>query len=294
VFFIHPTTAVSAKDNWNIPIDDSTAVRDVDDIMVFCASAFNAAAKVYAPRYREAIFYSFFDDKTDSGIKAVDLAYSDVERAFLHYIRFYNNGRPFILAGHSQGSIHGSRILQEHIIGTPLIDRMVAAYLIGGPIPAKINGIEPSKSATDTGVFIGWTTYARGGDPAIFTDGIIGWIDGSYTGMGGRQLVQVNPLSWKLNGPDVPAPLNPGSLRSPPSGKGHPVLIPAVCGADASGAVLVIDKPAAEGFSMPVSYGLLIFNTRYGDYHNFDYQLFYESIRKNAVDRVRAFSRRGS
>ncbi len=65
------------------------------------------------------------------------------------------------------------------------MDRMVAAYLIGGTTPAKIPGIQPSRSATDTGV-------------------MIGWIGGSYTKMGDRPLVQVNPLSWELNGPEVP------------------------------------------------------------------------------------------
>lgn len=289
VFFIHPTTAISARDNWNIPIDDRMVLPDVDYIMAFFASAFNAAARVYAPRYREANIYAFFDDKTTSGIKAIDLAYRDVERAFLHYMKFYNHGRPFILAGHSQGSIHGSRLLQEHIIGTPLKERMVAAYLIGGTVPAEIPGIEPSRSATDTGVVIGWNTYTKEGDPAIFTDGLIGWLDGRYIRMDGKRLLQTNPLSWELNGPKVPPSLNPGSLPVIWKSTERPLLVHSVCGADASGKVLIINKPEVAGFAMMEEYDTPVLNTRYGDYHNFDYQLFYESIRKNAVDRVKAF-----
>ena len=292
VFFIHPTSAAAERNNWNIPIDDKVAVQDVDNILVFCASAFNAAAKVYAPRYREANIYAFFDDKTASGIKAVDLAYRDVERAFLYYIKFYNQGRPFILAGHSQGSIHGSRLLQEQIIGTHLMDRMVGAYLVGGTTPAKIPGIQPSRSAIDTGVLIGWNTYIKEGDPVIFTNGIIGWINGSYTKMGGRPLVQINPLSWKLNGPEVPPSRNPGSLPFQQGTTEAPSLVPAVCGADASGEVLTINNPEAPGFAMPEAYDMPVLNTKYGDYHNLDYPLFYESIRKNAVDRVKAFLER--
>lgn len=285
VFFVHPTTAVTAVNNWNIPIDDAAAVKDLDNIL-FCASAFNSAAKIYAPRYREAAFYAFFDDKTDSGIKAVELAYRDVERAFLYYINNYNHGRPFILAGHSQGSIHGSRLLQERIIGTPLMDRMIAAYLIGGTVPEDIPGISPSRSATDTGVIIGWNTYTKDGDPSIFTNGLIGWIDGSYKRMGGRRLIQTNPLSWELNGPEVGPSLNPGSLSSSKDLAEMQLLVPAVCGADASGEVLMIDKPKVGGFAFPELGDTPVLNDRYGDYHNFDYQLFYESIRKNAVDRV--------
>lgn len=291
VFFIYPTTASNAPNHWNIPVDDAVAIQDINGIMAFCAGAFNAAAKIYAPRYREAAFYSFFDDKTTSGIKAIDLAYHDVERAFLYYIKYYNKGRPFMLAGHSQGSMHGSRLLQEHIIGTPLMERMIAAYLIGGTTPKNISGIMSSRSATDTGVIIGWNTCTKDGDPAIFTNGLIGWINGAYKKMAGISLLQTNPLSWKLNGPKVPASLNPGSL---PEVLGVPaemtLLIPAVCGADASGEVLIIDKPAAEGFTMPETFDLPVLNDRYGDYHSFDYQLFYESIRGNAVGRVKAFS----
>jgi hypothetical protein len=289
VFFIHPTTLATAPDIWNVPFDDPAAVRDLEDILGFCASVFNAAAKVYAPRYREVNFKAFFNDNLDARIQALNLAYGDVERAFLHYMKVYNQGRPFIIAGHSQGSMHGSRLLQEKIVGTPLMDRLVAAYLIGGVTPAKIPGIRPARSATDTGVLIGWNTYTKSGDPTIFMNGLLGWINGSYSKMGGRPLVQVNPLSWELNGPAAPASRNPGSLPAMDGTKGTPLLVPAVCGADASGRVLIINKPAVPGFAMPEKEDSPILNTKYGDYHNYDYQLFYESIRKNALDRVKAF-----
>ena len=37
---------------------------------------------------------------------ALELAYTDIEAAFEHYLAEYNNGRPFIIAGHSQGAQH--------------------------------------------------------------------------------------------------------------------------------------------------------------------------------------------
>lgn len=289
VFFIHPTTFAAARDNWNIPPDDAVAAGEIRNIMGFCASAFNAAAKVYAPRYRQAALYAFFDDKTASGPDAIEFAYRDTERAFLHYIKNYNGLRPFILAGHSQGSVHASRLLQEHIIGTPLMGRLVGAYLVGGITPENIDGISPSRSATDTGVLIGWNTYTGNGDPSIFTDGLKGWVGGSYAKMLGRPLIQTNPLSWELKGPAVPRGRNPGSLPFLQARIGELSLIPGVCGADASGEVLIIDKPQVPGFEISEIGDLPVFNAKYGDYHSFDYTLFYESIRKNAVDRVNAF-----
>lgn len=290
VFFIHPTGSFSNK-FWNIPIDDPEAVFSCSEVMKYDASAFNAAARVYAPRYRQATLYAFFEDRTDAGLKAIDLAYSDVERAFLHYIKFYNNGRPFIIAAHSQGSFHGLRLLQEQIIGTGFMDRMVAAYLVGGPIPMDVPGIKPSRHGTDTGTLIGWNTYTPKGDPRFFTEGTIAWIDGSYRCIAGKPLVQINPLSWEPGGAKVPAVDNPGSLLISGSPKEPSPLVQGVCGADASGKVVIIDEPKVAGLSFPdEAQDMPLFNSAKGDYHNFDYLLFYESIRKNAIDRVREFT----
>ena len=46
----------------------------------------------------------------------------------------YSRGRPFLLAGHSQGSALAGRLLEEQIAGSELSERLVAAHLIGGPI----------------------------------------------------------------------------------------------------------------------------------------------------------------
>ena len=289
VFFIHPTGVASNK-YWNIPIDDPEAVFSCSEVMKYCASAFNAAAKVYAPRYRQATLYAFFEDKTDSGLKAIDFAYLDVERAFLHYMKFYNKGRPFILAAHSQGSFHGLRLLQERIIGKDIMNRMVAAYLVGGSIPRSVPGIEPSRHGTDTGTLIGWNTYTSAGDPQFFTEGTIVWLDGAYRRMAGHSIVEVNPLSWELGGRRVPAKENTGSLMISGSPQEPSSLEVAVCGADASGKVLIIEEPLTAGLSFPdETLDMPIFNPRHGDYHNLDYPLFYESIRKNAIDRVQKF-----
>jgi len=283
VFFIHPT-GYAKPDSWNGPIDDPDAVLAASLVMKYLAGSFNAAARVYAPRYRQATIYAIFDYETDSGIGAIELAYSDVERAFGHYLKNYNTGRPFILAGHSQGSMHGLRLLQQKIIGTPLQKNLVAAYLIGMAIPANIPGISPSRSAADTGTVISWTTYTSDGNPSLFINDIATWFGGRYRKSKGLSLVQVNPISWELGGPKVDASRNPGSLPFlGPHGDLLP-LIPGVTGADASGQVLRIDKPKAPGFpgSGPAR---PVLNADFGDYHDYDYALFYESIRKNAIDR---------
>ena len=287
VFFIHPTGYVK-PDSWNGPIDDPDAVKAVSLVMKYLASVFNAAARVYAPRYRQATLYSFFDYETDSGLQALELAYLDVDRAFEHYVKAFNRGRPFILAGHSQGSNHGLRLLQEKIIGTPLQNQLVAAYLVGMAIPDAVPGIGPCQSSNDTRCVISWTSFTTNGNPQCLTRDMAIWYGGQYRKCAGLSLVQVNPLLWKLHGGAVPASLNPGSLPFYDPSGAPPELIPKVTGADASGPVLIITKPGVPGFPgldpmMP------ILNSEFGDYHNYDYVLFYESIRGNTIDRVKTF-----
>jgi len=287
VFFIHPT-GYAKPDLWNGPIDDPEAVGAVSLVMKYVASAFNAAARIYAPRYRQATLYAFLDYETHSGIQAIDLAYSDVERAFDYFIESFHQGRPFILAGHSQGSNHGLRLLQEKIIGTPLQKRLVAAYLVGMAIPDAIPGILPARSAADTGVVIGWTSYTGNGNPQFLTRDMAIWYKGKYRKCEGLSLVQINPLSWESGGRAVPAAMNTGSLPFYDPLGDLPALIPKVTGADASGPVLIIAKPDVPGFAGSGPDTPLL-NAEFGDYHDYDYTLFYESIRQNAINRVKSF-----
>ncbi|MBA4393903.1 MAG: hypothetical protein C0407_10155, partial [Desulfobacca sp.] len=126
VFFVHPT-CYSKKDFWNGPIDDPDVQNTVSFIMKYMAGVFNAAGRVFAPRYRQFTLFSVVENETTSGMQAIELAYSDVERAFDYYIKYWNQGRPFILASHSQGSMHSGRLLQTKIVGTPIQSRLVAA-----------------------------------------------------------------------------------------------------------------------------------------------------------------------
>jgi len=287
VFFVHPT-CYSKKDYWNGPVNDPEVKETVKFIMKYLASLFNATARVYAPRYRQFTLFSVAERETMSGMQAIELAYSDVARAFDYYMENLNQGRPFILASHSQGSMHSGRLLQTKIVGTPIQSKLVAAYLIGMAIPDNLTGIEPARSPTDTGVYMNWNSMTPDADPRFFTDDIVIWVGNAYRKSKGISILQVNPLSWLLNGGKVAAPNNPGSLPYD-SGSALRPLIQGVTSADASGNVLIIEKPAissdfpGEGPDSP------LLNTYYGDYHNYDYQLFYESIRKNAIDRANAY-----
>jgi hypothetical protein len=196
VFFIHPTTYFGTA-NWNQPLDDAR-VNQLTDMFVMRgqAAAFNSCCRIYAPRYRQATIYSFIDN-SGSGQAALAIAYSDVERAFDYFLQAYSRDRPFILAAHSQGSVHLRTLLEKRITGTPLRNRLVAAYPIGFSLDAQqlarsIPDVPVCQSAEQTGCMVSWN--AVGPEAKSFTD----------TGNN----ICVNPLTWKADGAPAAAALN--------------------------------------------------------------------------------------
>ena len=104
VFFVHPTLYERGR-SWNAPLDQRRLNRRVDELPIrLQASAFAAGTRLYAPRYRQA-HLGVFTWKDAESDRALDTAYADVRAAFVHYLTAWNAGRPFVLAGHSQGEL---------------------------------------------------------------------------------------------------------------------------------------------------------------------------------------------
>src|SRR5262249_27804609 len=98
---------------WNAPTDEPALNEATDRVATgIQASAFNGCCSVYAPRYRQANGTAFTHPSPDGG-RAIALAYTDVHRAFEEFNSRRGAGRPFILAGHSQGTVLAERLLHE-------------------------------------------------------------------------------------------------------------------------------------------------------------------------------------
>lgn len=167
VFYVYPTLNTENKDSrWNVPIEDEKQqMKVLEKASLFQASAFATAGKVYVPFYRQAHLRSYLNLEK-GGQDALDLAYTDVKAAFETYLKKYNNGRPIIIASHSQGTTHMQRILEEYFDGKPLQNQLVAAYLVGiGVKPNRFYSIQPMTSPNATGGFVSWNTYKKGHYP---------------------------------------------------------------------------------------------------------------------------------
>jgi len=202
VFFVHPTTYTSKpiQDSWNAPVTHAKLNKITDGSTIqYQASIFNAAGRIYAPRYRQAHLKAYYMDDKKQAKQIFDLAYSDVRAAFKYYLEHHNDGRPFIIASHSQGTTHTSRLITEMIDGQALQDQLVAAYLIGMPIAKDIyDHVTPCQGATDTGCFVSWRTFKRGYTPE---DAILG-----------DKIAAHNPLSWQLDGAYVSKDQHKGAV----------------------------------------------------------------------------------
>jgi hypothetical protein len=282
LFYVHPTTYLE-RDHWNAPLDDRESRTRAELFVRSQASAFNAVAEAWAPRYRQAAYGAFLL-KTEDAQKALDLAFSDVERAFDQFLRMVPDERPVILAAHSQGSLHLARLMREEVAGRPVARRVVAAYVAGWPLSLKADipamGLPACRTAIETGCILSWQSFREPANTSLVTD----VYDGSTgpTGISRRRedMVCTNPVSGALDGAASPAD-NPGTLV-PTADFASAGLEPRSIGARCDDGFLIIDgeTPALGPYVLPGN-----------NYHVYDYALFWGAIRRDAARRLAAWRR---
>ena len=134
VFYLHPTSFFGNY-SWNASIDNPIINELVDESMIPAqATAFNDCCHIYAPYYRQATFYAFLQGGKD-GRAALELAYEDIKQAFLYFYHQINNGSPYFIASHSQGTLHATRLLEEVVDTSDYAKNLVAAYTLGFRVP---------------------------------------------------------------------------------------------------------------------------------------------------------------
>lgn len=296
VFYVHPTTYYSSG-GWNAAPGEPESRRLVDTaVMPLQAGAFNLAGRVFAPRYRQATLYSFmepWDDMEDpQGPKALEMAYEDVARAFETYIRLFNNGRPFILAGHSQGSLHLLRLMQEYMTRPELKRRLVAAYVVGMSVPTSLfegplAHVPPCAEPDQTGCLASWNTFGPGGDPATWFEQTRIWENGELVPVAGRALNCTNPLTWRTDGEAADPDLHRGAVPFPEADDEQTTVARLPEARMLDFAVQCRDGILFMEAEPPGEFGELVFAAN--DYHIYDYNLFYGAIRENAALRAAAW-----
>jgi hypothetical protein len=198
-----------------------------------------------------------------------------------YYFENYNNGRPFIIAGHSQGSAIIRLVLKKYFKEHPdYYKRMIAAYVIGYAVTKDdLEACPYLKFATgesDTGVIVSWNTEGRKNVEENVKTAVL--LPGA---------ISINPLNWKRDDTYAPASENLGSLTA--NEKGEPEI--GDVGADAQivperGVIVTNAKasPLPEDF-IEISSAFFGSDGR----HASDYSYYYNNIKDNVAKRIASY-----
>ncbi len=274
VFYLYPTAwqKIDPTDPNINEIDNASMLIGANGAFGRQATAFETVGNIYAPYYRQAdIFYVLGLPTLEEREQVIAGAPTlDAMAAFDYYIQHFNNGRPFILAGHSQGSNVLLNLLADYMEENPdVYERMIAAYVIGYSVTPTYLDSNPhlkfAESADDTGVIISYNTQSpdvEKGDNPVVSDGAIA----------------INPLTWTRD--ETPALISEGlGSFMPVDGVFSEV-------AQYADATVDLDKGVV---TTTVDQAGLFLGLGEGIYHSYDYPFYYFNLRENAANRVDAF-----
>ena len=249
------------------------------------ASVFEESTNVFMPYYRQAGFK--FEGETWQKTGNVENAisgtpYDDITAALDCFFENYNAGRPFILAGHSQGSCMAKLVLKKYFKEHPdYYKRMVAAYLIGFAVTrddlAAYPHLKFAAGESDTGVIISWNTEGRRNVEENVSTAVLM-----------PNAISINPLNWKLDDTYAPASENLGSYV-PNAETGEYEF--ADVGADAQvvpARGVIVTNAASEAAPEELIAAVAPFLGPDGR-HASDYSYYYNNIKANVAKRVAAY-----
>jgi len=280
VFYLYPTCwqKVHSTDPNICNIDNPSMLTGAPPAFERQATAFVTFANVYAPFYRQAdavYALGLTEDQREKVIGGIPTL--DATAAFDYYIKHYNQNRPFILAGHSQGSNVLIHLLSGYLKDNPEVyQRMIAAYVIGYPVTSAYLASNPhlkfAESPDDVGIIISYNTQSPGVVPPHnpVMSNIVGLV--------------INPITWTRTETLATTAEGLGSLM-PDTATMKFVPVPQYADArvDINKGVVICstaDSTALYIFTAPFGMGV---------YHSFDYPFYFYNIRANAENRANNF-----
>jgi hypothetical protein len=126
-FYVYPTVSTDPTPN-----SDMTADAAERNVIHQQFARFASKCRLYAPLYRQ-VTLAGLRRQMAGGRPVLDrgLGYDDVRDAWNYYLEHDNNGRGFVLIGHSQGSFILAELIRREIDGKPVQSRLVSAILLG-------------------------------------------------------------------------------------------------------------------------------------------------------------------
>jgi len=222
-------------------------------------SFYSGDCNYFSPYYRQVSMQSW--GSVEATMARLPVALSDVRRSWDYYLQYYNQGRPFVIAGFSQGAHAMMDIMRR--MPDSIASRMVAAYAIGYKVTQEDMDscplIRPAEGATDTGVTICFNSV-RSPECAIPV-------------VSGGNLLCINPVNWRTDTVCTSFVVYD---------RYHSDTLTARCDPESH---LVLVGNYLDNKPMPVI-GVP------GNYHHRELKFYYPYICQNIMDRVAAFLQR--
>lgn len=274
LFIVCPTVDLGTGGNKNMSLADNEAKKNFYGALNMERGIYEQHCRMYAPYYRQAVL-SDYDLPANEAEPYFNLAYKDVRAAFVYYMQHENNGRPFVLAGFSQGAEMCLRLLKEFGNEGFVKNNMVACYAIGWRFtPQEAEQypyIRPAQSADDLGTVIMFNSEAAEVTESLMVPQ-------------GTKSFCINPLNWRTDEKAAAKTLNAGACFTDYSGsitREVPQLTG--CYIDTERGVLKVTDVDKKDYP-PV---LSVFTD--GVYHLYDYQFFYRNLQQNVNLRIKTF-----
>ena len=190
-------------------LENAEMLQGVAEEYQLHATTFEASTNLFLPYYRQAgmpVMNKAWKETGNCEAAVSGMPYGDITAALDYYFENYNGGRPFIIAGHSQGSCIIKLVLKNYFKEhTDYYKRMVAAYVIGYSVTADELEAYPylkfATGETDTGVIISYNT-----------EGPKNAEQNAKTAVLLPNAISINPLNWKRDEAYASVGENLGSL----------------------------------------------------------------------------------
>jgi Protein of unknown function (DUF3089) len=163
-FYVYPTVSKQTTENANLHIEAQET-----SVAISQASRFSQVCKVYAPMYPQVTLAALNSGKRVSTAASIT-AYIGVVKAFSEYLAKDNDGRGFVLLGHSQGALILEQLIKGVIDPNPALRRrLVSADLMGGnvlvPKGRLVGGtfehVPVCRAATQTRCVIAYSSFLK-------------------------------------------------------------------------------------------------------------------------------------
>jgi hypothetical protein len=260
-------------------LDNEEMIQGMGVEYIGHATTYADSTNVFAPYYRQSgLKYAGEVMARDGNLDAAFLGmpYNDIVDALDYYFEHYNEGRPFIIAGHSQGSALVKQVLFRYFKEHPeYYQRMVAAYVIGFAVTKEELETYPYlkfvTGESDAGVIVSWNTEGkRNGEENVPT---LVLLPGA---------ISINPLNWRLDKTYASASENLGSfMANEETGECGFADVGADAQVDTTRGVVVTNADC-EPVPLPEFMGP---DSR----HDNDYSLYYNNVKDNVAKRIEAY-----